>query len=120
MNDQRGTYALLIRLDQAANIEVGRRGTFAFPPGYYLYLGSARGPGGLAARLGRHRRRDKTLRWHVDYLLQRAEPVEVWSAVADERLECRWAEAVRRLPGATVVGPRCRASACRCPAPPPA
>ncbi len=115
-NNQRGTYALLMQLKQPVDIEVGRLGTFAFPPGYYLYLGSARGPGGLAARLKRHRRRHKKLRWHVDYLLPHAELLEVWSAVSGERLECRWAEAARALPGAEVVVPRFGASDCRCPA----
>lgn len=113
---ERGTYALLMRFVQAANVEVGRLGTFAFPPGYYLYLGSARGPGGLAARLGRHRRRVKKLHWHVDYLLQHAELVEVWSAISGERLECRWAEVARELAGARVVIPCFGASDCRCPA----
>lgn len=38
------------------------------PPGIYLYLGSAYGPGGLPARLRRHLRADKRLHWHVDHL----------------------------------------------------
>lgn len=37
-------------------------------PGPYLYCGSARGPGGLRARLRRHMRRGKAIRWHIDRL----------------------------------------------------
>jgi len=51
-----GTYALLLKLDKQERITVGRLGTFDFPAGYYLYVGSALGPGGLQARLARHRR----------------------------------------------------------------
>ncbi|MCP5395844.1 MAG: GIY-YIG nuclease family protein [Sphingomonadaceae bacterium] len=42
------------------------------PPGTYIYAGSANGPGGMRARLRRHFRKDKALRWHVDELSVRA------------------------------------------------
>lgn len=38
------------------------------PRASYLYVGSAGGPGGLAARISRHLRRDKKPFWHIDYL----------------------------------------------------
>ncbi|MDP6406883.1 MAG: DUF123 domain-containing protein [Alphaproteobacteria bacterium] len=38
------------------------------PPGRFLYAGSARGPGGLRARLARHLRRQKPRHWHLDWL----------------------------------------------------
>lgn len=37
-------------------------------PGLYLYCGSAYGPGGLEARLSRHLKQEKPLRWHIDFL----------------------------------------------------
>ena len=36
--------------------------------GWHLYAGSARGPGGMRARLARHFRRDKAPHWHIDRL----------------------------------------------------
>jgi Uri superfamily endonuclease len=42
------------------------------PAGVYIYAGSAKGPGGLRARIGRHLRRDKPLRWHIDHLSEAA------------------------------------------------
>jgi len=42
---------------------------FAIPRGVYLYVGSARGFGGLKARVARHLRAVKKVHWHVDYLL---------------------------------------------------
>ncbi|MFQ5769899.1 MAG: DUF123 domain-containing protein, partial [bacterium] len=42
-------------------------GNIHFPAGCYVYTGSAMN--GLAARLARHLRSDKSLHWHIDYLL---------------------------------------------------
>jgi len=119
VTNREGTYALLLRLDKPELIQVGRLGEFTFPAGWYVYVGSARGPGGLAARLARHRRRmadGKRLRWHVDYLLERARLVEVWSVVSDQRLECEWARVFADAPGGEIPVPRFGSSDCHCPA----
>lgn len=106
-----GAYVLLIPLENPEAIEVGRLGTIDFPTGWYAYVGSALN--GLCARVGRHVRRRKKLRWHVDYLLQKAQLSEVVWAPSDERLECRIASALRRqgLPSTKNFG----ASDCKCP-----
>jgi Uri superfamily endonuclease len=111
----KGTYALVLHLEHREEIAVGKLGTFIFPAGYYLYVGSALGPGGLEARLARHRRRDKKLRWHVDYLLEHAQLVEVWSVASTDRRECLWAQAARKLPGSEIPVPGFGSSDCRCP-----
>jgi len=36
--------------------------------GWYVYVGSALGPGGLAAKVGRHLGGRKMCRWHTAYL----------------------------------------------------
>lgn len=46
-----GTYALILRSDSAARVRIGHLGVLAATRGYYVYIGSAFGPGGLAARL---------------------------------------------------------------------
>jgi Uri superfamily endonuclease len=61
------TYQLAITLAQPTRVSVGRLGVFDFPAGHYCYTGSARR--NLEARIARHLRRDKRLRWHIDYLL---------------------------------------------------
>jgi Uri superfamily endonuclease len=111
----KGTYALVLHLEHREEITVGKLGTFPFPAGYYLYVGSALGPGGLEARLARHRRRDKKLRWHIDYLLEHAQLVEVWSAASTDKEECLWAQAARKLPGGEIPVPGFGSSDCRCP-----
>ncbi|MDH4208698.1 MAG: GIY-YIG nuclease family protein, partial [Anaerolineae bacterium] len=94
-----GSYVLVLPVPSEAILKIGKLGLCVFPPGYYCYAGSARGPGGLPARLARHLRKGKKLRWHIDYLLEQATIVEIWQAPSAERLECRWARAVLALPG---------------------
>lgn|GEM_PF-3725637 len=48
-----GAYALLIRVD-AATIFPRRPSPHRFAPGWYVYAGSAYGPGGMRARITRH------------------------------------------------------------------
>ena len=110
-----GTYALILELDQETVITVGRLGTFRFPAGYYAYVGSALGSGGLAARLARHRRQDKRTRWHIDYVLAHARIVDVRVDESGQRLECTWARALLSRPGAQIVAPRLGSSDCACP-----
>lgn len=66
------------------SVEIGRFGRFVFPAGCYVYTGSAKR--NFDARVRRHLAREKTLRWHIDYLL--AAPgvsiVEVWCYDEDE------------------------------------
>jgi len=116
-----GTYILILRLTEPRACCIGALGTYDLPAGYYLYVGSALGPGGLAGRVGRHLRRRvgayciRPLRWHIDYLLEIAEVFEVWAEPGTERMECAWA---RRLleAGGRVIVPGFGASDCRCPA----
>lgn len=107
---------LILRLPRPVTITVGRLGRFQFLAGWYAYVGSARGPGGLAARITRHLRSPKSSRWHVDYLRACARPVEIWYAVGTRKRECDWSRSLSGLPGASVPVPRFGASDCHCPA----
>ncbi|HIC96411.1 TPA: GIY-YIG nuclease family protein [Candidatus Bipolaricaulota bacterium] len=111
----KGIYALILHLVCREEITIGRLGKFTFPAGYYLYLGSALGPGGLEARLTRHLREGKRPHWHIDYLLERARVIEVWTLPSAERLECLWARAARELPGARLPVLGFGSSDCSCP-----
>ncbi len=112
-SSNRGTYALVIFLPRAQTIRVGALGAFKFPRGYYLYIGSALN--GLSARVARHlRRHDKKRFWHIDYLLEHARVVDVWTREGTARLECKWARTALALPNAQVVAPRFGASDCAC------
>lgn len=52
--DEKGTYVLIAFVPQLKRIEVGQLGQFDIVPGFYVYVGSAFGAGGLAARIGHH------------------------------------------------------------------
>lgn len=109
----RGVYLLTIHLQRPAKLKVGHLGTFEFPEGYYLYVGSAMS--GFAGRINRHLRRRKRMRWHVDYLLAVAEPLWVDLYETQHREdECRLNAKVAKLPGASVASPRFGASDCKC------
>jgi Uri superfamily endonuclease len=112
-----GTYVLALWLDATRTIRAGRLGDIEFPAGWYLYVGSAMGSGGLPARLARHLLRlgpAKRAHWHVDYVREWAIWGGAWARGSGERLECAWASAMRQLPGAEIVAPGFGASDCRC------
>ncbi|KQC08362.1 MAG: hypothetical protein APR55_11780 [Methanolinea sp. SDB] len=89
-------------------------GTLDFCGGWHVYVGSARGPGGLL-RVARHIRYSRqpgdTQRWHIDYIL--AHPafslVSAVCAPTDDDMECRLA---RLMPALPVTRFGC--SDCRC------
>lgn len=92
-----GSYALLIPLEEPLpEVEVGRLGRVNLAAGSYIYCGSAQGGGGLAARLGRHLRREKARRWHIDALTATARPSWLlWQVEATPQtpgLECVWSQ----------------------------
>ena len=113
MESDPGTYALILELKVPAELEVGRLGpiTFRFP--FYIYVGSAFGPGGLRSRIRHHTRPIRSTHWHIDYLRQAANVIDVWHSAGDERAECAWSRAVSELRGASPVS-RFGASDCRC------
>lgn len=100
------TYQLLIHLERPRTITVGRLGRHRFPAGYYVYTGSARR--NMKARLQRHLRTDKKLRWHIDYLLACPDAQIVDVALFEEN-ECTCNQAVPGQP----LAPRFGASDCR-------
>jgi len=111
---EKGIYCLILKTGGAV-LPVGALGEMQFPAGWYIYVGSALGPGGLA-RVNRHIRVyreacDHRPRWHIDRLLTDSRFV-LTAAVCGEttaRLECTLA---RSLGGDGVRGFGC--SDCRC------
>lgn len=100
------TYQLAIELERNVVVTVGRLGRFEFPAGRYLYTGSAKR--NFEARIARHLRAEKTLRWHIDYLLA-APGARVVAVRRSRRGECLLNQARR----GTVIVPGFGASDCR-------
>ena len=114
MNSDPGTYALILEAPQPMSVCVGRVGTIIFMSGFYIYAGSARGPGGLKARVARHLRTRKQCHWHIDYLSTRIPVVEVWYSYHDRSNECQWAAALRANKQQYEEVPGLGASDCSC------
>ena len=104
--DEKGTYVLIASAPRMKRIEVGRLGEFDIVPGFYAYVGSAFGAGGLRARIGHHLESSASPHWHIDYLLQVAELVEVWYTTARQKLERPLADLLEKAPQFRVPIPR--------------
>ncbi len=104
--DEKGTYVLIASVPRMQRIEIGQLGEFDIAPGFYAYVGSAFGAGGLCARLGHHLESTAAPHWHIDYLLQVAEPVEVWFATSSQKLEHHWANLLEKAPQFRIPIPR--------------
>jgi Uri superfamily endonuclease len=107
-----GTYVLLMTLPETRTVEVGRLGPVRFEAGLWAYVGSARGPGGLAARLGRHAAGTGRKRWHLDWLRPHVEVVGALVREGREKIECEWAAWVADRAVECVTG--FGSSDCRC------
>jgi len=110
-----GSYLLVLRLAEDTVLRAGALGDFLLPAGPYVYAGSARGPGGVRARVMRHLRGGVAMHWHIDSLLRRAQVTAVWARTGTRRLECVWAQSLARHSLFTAPAPRFGASDCRCP-----
>jgi Uri superfamily endonuclease len=86
-----GTYVLLLQADISAIITFRRGGSFVAAPGYYAYVGSAFGSGGIRARVLRHARPDKRPHWHIDRLTAVARVTGAMVSYRRTRYEHVWA-----------------------------
>ena len=109
---KKGIYCLLVKNSSEQSFSIGALGDIRFSAGYYIYVGSALGSGGLS-RVSRHirffREQYRKPKWHIDYLMMNAVLEKTFCAETDERLECVLSEA---LGGACV--PRFGCSDCDC------
>lgn len=105
---------LLLHAGIDTTIEVGALGSMDVTPGFYVYVGSAFGPGGLQARVRRHVRDEGTRHWHIDSLRAVTELEEIWYTHDRERRECTWASVLGESPDVSVPLPGFGASDCAC------
>ncbi len=103
----------MIHLPSDQRIVVGALGAKEFKQGYYVYVGSAMG--GIEQRVRRHKSDRKKLRWHIDYLLGKAEITASIAIHSDsKRTECETVEALSSCEGAAFPVPHFGSSGCRC------
>ena len=97
MESMPGTYALILKATDSRNIRVGKARELTVEPGYYLYIGSAFGPGGVRSRVERHCATKKSKHWHIDYLREVSSVIGAWVSYDQMRLEHGWAETLAEL-----------------------
>jgi Uri superfamily endonuclease len=97
-----GTYALLLSSKTDAVIRIGRLGDLRLQPGFYVYIGSALGSGGVRGRLGHHVRPAERPHWHIDYLRKKTTVAAVWFRYHGKSLEHAWAKRFAAMLGASV------------------
>lgn len=111
---QPGTYVLILRCSTSHMIQIGRLGGLRLEPGFYSYVGSALGSGGIRARVTRHWRGPGQAHWHVDYLRPHTEPLEVWYCHDAQRREHQWANTMASDNGASMPIVGFGSSDCKC------
>jgi len=109
-----GTYALLLRSAASGRVALGRHGVLAVRCGWYVYVGSARGPGGLRARLAHHLRPARHPHWHIDYLRQLAAVQEIWVSYEQRADEHSWARVFGAAEGGLIPADGFGSSDCDC------
>lgn len=87
-----GIYVVIGSLPNQLRLELGAFRDHLMDPGIYCYCGSAKGPGGLNARVRRHLNKMTKKFWHFDYLKENLEIKEVWWRIGKDRKECEIAQ----------------------------
>ena len=109
-----GTYALILFCPRRVLIRIGKLGSHQLRRGYYVYVGSAVGPGGVRARVAHHRRVSRRPHWHIDYLRPHARLERVRYTPGEVSREHHWARRIRAFKGASVPIAGFGCSDCRC------
>jgi Uri superfamily endonuclease len=114
MPPQPGTYALIFSASNKGKISIGKLGTLSLHPGFYVYVGSAFGPGGLKARISHHCRKAARPHWHIDYLASALELKEIWYTCDPVHREHQWATFISSTRGGSAPLAGFGSSDCRC------
>jgi len=115
MHSHPGTYTLVFSSNSDRPINIGKLGTLLIQPGFYVYVGSAFGPGGLKARIKHHFNHSSRPHWHLDYLSPILSAREIWYTCDPTRREHQWATIHFETRGVFLPLPGFGSSDCRCP-----
>ncbi len=96
-----GSYLLIIYINENKEINIGHLGYIYFEVGYYIYVGSAMI--NLNQRINRHKRKNKKLFWHIDYLLKEARLLYALPIRSEIVLECTIARDIKNIAERQVI-----------------
>ena len=111
---EKGTYIIVTEARRAFACQIGKLGKLSGRKGYYLYVGSALGSGGIRSRVNHHLRISKKPRWHLDYLRPFVTPLNIWYCHSLYRYEHQWASALAALPNVVIPLAKFGATDCQC------
>ncbi|MGG6431797.1 GIY-YIG nuclease family protein [Anoxybacillus sp. D401a] len=111
-NNQHTVYAIFFTIDRNTIVEVGKLGTFLFPKGNYIYVGSAKR--NIQSRIQRHIQVEKRKRWHIDYIRPYGEITHV-QTYSSELNECARAQQLFQQYNGQWIVKKFGSSDCRCP-----
>jgi Uri superfamily endonuclease len=114
ISGQHGTYALVLACRRPVETAVGMLGPVRLTNGYWVYVGSAFGPGGLRARLAHHLKPSVRPHWHLDYIKGALQPIEIWTTTDPVKREHDWVRLISGLKGASRPIAGFGASDCAC------
>ena len=102
--DAKGTYIFFARLDSDRDIHINKAGhARQCPKGWYAYVGSAFGPGGLKSRLNRHFLKNGKAHWNIDFFRQAVKPhPKAWVSFQSRKLEPLWSSVFQVMPGVSM------------------
>lgn len=92
VDKEAGSYVLILYNEVEEEIKIGKLDSIDLKEGYYIYVGSALGPGGVQARVKRHNQEHKKSHWHIDYLRAKTDLAAVWYLYSTERFEHQLAQ----------------------------
>jgi endonuclease-3 len=106
----KGAYVLLIEVNQDLKVK-----KFEIQKGFYFYVGSALGKSiNLENRVSRHFKKEKRLKWHIDFLLAHPKTnlKKVLLIPSEQKLECKISNLLQTKTQNSIKGFGC--SDCKC------
>jgi sugar fermentation stimulation protein A len=107
-----GAYMIVLYLNSNKRIKVGRLGKIYFKKGFYFYVGSAIGKTKIEKRCERHLKKNKKLRWHIDYLRKESSIVKIVAFESKKKIECEITKKILRIADSYVE--KFGSSDCKC------
>jgi Uri superfamily endonuclease len=109
-----GAYALVLSPRRTETIRIGRLGELQVQSGFYVYVGSALGPGGIRARLNHHLHPSERPHWHIDYVRPHTTVEQVWFCYDRTLREHEWARCFAGMRSSSVPMVGFGSSDCDC------
>lgn len=91
----KGSYLLLIKLNEDEHIRFGIKNNYFFKKGYYIYVGSALN--NLEKRIERHLKIIKKKYWHIDYFLDYGNITNIYYKENNYKEECHISKLLKEI-----------------------